>query len=128
MCCGDCPRWDFLELWLLAGVLSTLVSAVPFGQEFYGEDVKSSPDYERIVNQRHFKRILGLLEGQKIALGGETDEASCFIGAPGSCCGGEVVVGVLWGLFVCALFHHGPGLCPAHAVLSFSHLPQHQPS
>ncbi|NXF78293.1 AL3A2 dehydrogenase, partial [Sclerurus mexicanus] len=48
-------------------------------QEFYGEDVKSSPDYERIVNKRHFKRVLGLLEGQKIAHGGETDEASCFI-------------------------------------------------
>ncbi|NWH77073.1 AL3A2 dehydrogenase, partial [Piaya cayana] len=48
-------------------------------KEFYGEDVKSSPDYERIVNKRHFKRILGLLEGQKIAHGGETDEASCFI-------------------------------------------------
>ncbi|NXV91661.1 AL3A2 dehydrogenase, partial [Calonectris borealis] len=48
-------------------------------QEFYGEDVKSSPDYERIINKRHFKRILGLLEGQKIAYGGETDEASCFI-------------------------------------------------
>ncbi|XP_029884960.1 aldehyde dehydrogenase family 3 member A2-like isoform X2 [Aquila chrysaetos chrysaetos] len=48
-------------------------------QEFYGEDVKSSPDYERIVNKRHFKRILGLLEGQRIAHGGEADEASCFI-------------------------------------------------
>ncbi|NWW71549.1 AL3A2 dehydrogenase, partial [Climacteris rufus] len=48
-------------------------------KEFYGEDVKSSPDYGRIVNKRHFKRILVLLEGQKIAHGGETDEASCFI-------------------------------------------------
>ncbi|XP_050177749.1 aldehyde dehydrogenase family 3 member A2-like isoform X1 [Myiozetetes cayanensis] len=48
-------------------------------QEFYGEDVKSSPDYERIVNKRHFKRVMGLLEGQKIAHGGESDEASCFI-------------------------------------------------
>ncbi|XP_040388648.1 aldehyde dehydrogenase family 3 member A2 isoform X12 [Cygnus olor] len=48
-------------------------------QEFYGEDVKKSPDYERIVNKRHFKRIVSLLEGQKIAHGGETDEASCFI-------------------------------------------------
>ncbi|NXE87326.1 AL3A2 dehydrogenase, partial [Menura novaehollandiae] len=47
--------------------------------EFYGEDVKSSPDYERIINQRHFKRVKSLLEGQKIAHGGETDEASCFI-------------------------------------------------
>ncbi|NXM27808.1 AL3A2 dehydrogenase, partial [Oxyruncus cristatus] len=48
-------------------------------QEFYGEDVKSSPDYERIVNKRHFRRVMGLLEGQKIAHGGESDEASCFI-------------------------------------------------
>ncbi|XP_014808744.1 PREDICTED: fatty aldehyde dehydrogenase-like [Calidris pugnax] len=48
-------------------------------QEFYGEDVKSSPDYERIINKRHFKRIMGLLEGQNIAYGGQTDEASCFI-------------------------------------------------
>ncbi|NWS46261.1 AL3A2 dehydrogenase, partial [Probosciger aterrimus] len=48
-------------------------------QEFYGEDVKSSPDYERIINKRHFRRILGLMEGQKIAHGGEVDEASCFI-------------------------------------------------
>ncbi|NWR54881.1 AL3A2 dehydrogenase, partial [Bucorvus abyssinicus] len=48
-------------------------------QEFYGEDVKSSQDYERIINKHHFKRILGLLEGQKIAHGGETDEDSCFI-------------------------------------------------
>ncbi|KFW86503.1 Fatty aldehyde dehydrogenase, partial [Manacus vitellinus] len=47
--------------------------------EFYGEDVKSSPDYERIVNKRHFQRVVGLLEGQKIAHGGESDEASCFI-------------------------------------------------
>ncbi|XP_065709488.1 aldehyde dehydrogenase family 3 member A2 [Patagioenas fasciata] len=48
-------------------------------QEFYGEDVKSSPDYERIVNKRHFQRIVGLLKGQKIAHGGEADEATCFI-------------------------------------------------
>ncbi|XP_053130697.1 aldehyde dehydrogenase family 3 member A2 isoform X2 [Hemicordylus capensis] len=48
-------------------------------KEFYGEDVKLSPDYERIVNQRHFKRIVGLLEGQKVAHGGEADEATCYI-------------------------------------------------
>ncbi|XP_025020915.1 fatty aldehyde dehydrogenase isoform X1 [Python bivittatus] len=48
-------------------------------KEFYGENVKNSPDYERIVNKRHFKRIMGLLEGQKIAYGGEADESACFI-------------------------------------------------
>nr|XP_054526371.1 aldehyde dehydrogenase family 3 member A2 isoform X4 [Pan troglodytes] len=48
-------------------------------QEFYGENIKESPDYERIINLRHFKRILSLLEGQKIAFGGETDEATRYI-------------------------------------------------
>uniref|UniRef100_A0A8C8SFT5 Aldehyde dehydrogenase n=1 Tax=Pelusios castaneus TaxID=367368 RepID=A0A8C8SFT5_9SAUR len=48
-------------------------------KEFHGEDVKKSPDYERIVNKHHFKRLLRLLEGQKLAYGGESDEASCFI-------------------------------------------------
>ncbi|KAG8521885.1 Aldehyde dehydrogenase family 3 member A2, partial [Galemys pyrenaicus] len=48
-------------------------------KEFYGENIKDSPDYERIINLRHFKRILSLLEGQKIAFGGESDEATRYI-------------------------------------------------
>nr|XP_033777339.1 aldehyde dehydrogenase family 3 member A2 isoform X2 [Geotrypetes seraphini] len=48
-------------------------------KEFYGDDVKKSSDYERIVNKNHYQRVLGLLEGQKIAHGGETDEATRFI-------------------------------------------------
>ncbi|XP_058531922.1 aldehyde dehydrogenase family 3 member A2 isoform X1 [Ochotona princeps] len=48
-------------------------------KEFYGENIKESPDYERIINLRHFKRIQSLLEGQKIAFGGETDEATRYI-------------------------------------------------
>lgn len=55
-----------------------------------------SPDYERIVNKRHFQRIVGLLKGQKIAHGGEADEATCFIGASGSCWGAGGS-GCLWG-------------------------------
>ena len=50
--------------------------------------MKSTPDYERIINKRRFRRVLGLLEGQEIAYGGEADEASCFIGASGSGWGG----------------------------------------
>ncbi|XP_051023514.1 aldehyde dehydrogenase family 3 member A2 [Acomys russatus] len=48
-------------------------------KDFYGENVKESPDYERIINLRHFKRLQSLLEGQKIAFGGETDEATRYI-------------------------------------------------
>ncbi|XP_066221087.1 aldehyde dehydrogenase family 3 member A2 isoform X1 [Saccopteryx leptura] len=48
-------------------------------KEFYGDNVKESPDYERIITARHFKRVLSLLEGQKIAFGGEADEATRYI-------------------------------------------------
>uniref|UniRef100_U3FZT0 Aldehyde dehydrogenase n=1 Tax=Micrurus fulvius TaxID=8637 RepID=U3FZT0_MICFL len=48
-------------------------------KEFYGENIQESPDYERIVSKRHFKRLMGLLEGQKVAYGGESDESTCFI-------------------------------------------------
>ncbi|CAJ0930671.1 unnamed protein product [Ranitomeya imitator] len=50
-------------------------------KEFYGDNPKESVDYERIINKRHFKRIVGLLEGEKIAIGGEQDESTCYIDA-----------------------------------------------
>ncbi|KAG9492715.1 aldehyde dehydrogenase family 3 member A2 isoform X2 [Eleutherodactylus coqui] len=48
-------------------------------KEYYGDNPKESADYERIINKRHFKRVLGLLEGEKIAIGGEHDESTCYI-------------------------------------------------
>ncbi|CAI2354016.1 unnamed protein product [Caenorhabditis sp. 36 PRJEB53466] len=49
--------------------------------EFYGEDVKGSKDYARIINQRHFDRISKLLDETKGAtlIGGERDRADLFI-------------------------------------------------
>ncbi|MGH0166197.1 UNVERIFIED_CONTAM: hypothetical protein FKN15_050509 [Acipenser sinensis] len=47
--------------------------------EFYGDDPKTSPDYGRMINQRHFKRVTALLEGETVALGGEIDEADRYI-------------------------------------------------
>ncbi|XP_063312670.1 aldehyde dehydrogenase family 3 member A2 isoform X1 [Pelobates fuscus] len=47
--------------------------------EFYGDDAKNSPDYERIINKRHFKRLLELMEGENIVIGGDNDESSCYI-------------------------------------------------
>lgn len=49
-------------------------------QEFYGEDARKSPDYGRIINSRHFQRVMGLLEGQKVAYGGTGDAATRYIG------------------------------------------------
>ncbi len=48
------------------------------------EDIKQSPDYCRIVNQRHFDRVLALLEdaqskGARTPVGGEHDAAEQFV-------------------------------------------------
>ncbi|PSN35886.1 Fatty aldehyde dehydrogenase [Blattella germanica] len=48
-------------------------------KEWYGNDVKSSPDLGRIVSERHYKRLVPLLENGKVAIGGETDPNERFI-------------------------------------------------
>ena len=38
----------------------------------YGDDPLQNPDYGRIVNEKHFKRLLGLIEPDKVAAGGRS--------------------------------------------------------
>ncbi|WP_340062998.1 aldehyde dehydrogenase [Ascidiimonas aurantiaca] len=45
----------------------------------YGSDPSISPDYPRIINTKNFDRLTGLLEGQKIVLGGTTRSSDRFI-------------------------------------------------
>uniref|UniRef100_A0A672L337 Aldehyde dehydrogenase 3 family, member A1 n=1 Tax=Sinocyclocheilus grahami TaxID=75366 RepID=A0A672L337_SINGR len=40
---------------------------------------KVSPDYCRIINTRHFDRVLALMNECTIALGGESDRSQCYI-------------------------------------------------
>ncbi|XP_074035963.1 aldehyde dehydrogenase, dimeric NADP-preferring [Leptinotarsa decemlineata] len=47
--------------------------------KWYGENIKESPDYGRIVNRNHFQRIVKLLEGSKIAVGGKHDIDDLYI-------------------------------------------------
>ncbi|XP_067101911.1 aldehyde dehydrogenase family 3 member A2-like [Osmerus mordax] len=48
-------------------------------KEFYTEDPKTFEDYGRIINQRHFKRVMGLMEGSTVAVGGDSDQSQCYI-------------------------------------------------
>ena len=48
-------------------------------RKFFGKDAKSSPDYPRIISERHFDRVAGLIEGGKIAIGGESDRTEKYI-------------------------------------------------
>ncbi len=46
---------------------------------FYGEEPKRSPDFARLVNERHFDRVAKLIEPHKAAIGGETDRSERYI-------------------------------------------------
>ncbi|MHA8093903.1 aldehyde dehydrogenase family protein [Aquirufa lenticrescens] len=53
-------------------------------ETFYGKNVAKSKDYARIVNRRHFDRIVSLLDdakekGAQVLFGGKTDADDCFI-------------------------------------------------
>lgn len=48
-------------------------------KKFYGEDVKSSPDYPRIINKKNFDRLKNLMSNENIVHGGNFDQENLFI-------------------------------------------------
>ena len=48
-------------------------------KSFYGDQVKASSDYPRIINEKHFDRLKGLILPGKIAIGGELSKEDKFI-------------------------------------------------
>ncbi|RDD38919.1 Fatty aldehyde dehydrogenase [Trichoplax sp. H2] len=48
-------------------------------EKFYGEDPKKSADFCRMISLRHLKRVAGLIDENKVAVGGEVDENDKFI-------------------------------------------------
>ena len=45
----------------------------------YGKNAINSPDFARIVSDNHFQRICGLIDQQKVLVGGQSDPVSRFI-------------------------------------------------
>jgi aldehyde dehydrogenase (NAD+) len=48
-------------------------------QQTYGDDPAASPEYGRIVNERHLDRLTGLLGSGRPVVGGEHDRASRYL-------------------------------------------------
>ena len=46
---------------------------------FFGENAQKSPDFARIVNDRQFDRLVGLLDEGKVLIGGNSDKSDRFI-------------------------------------------------
>jgi len=47
--------------------------------QFYGQDPKQSPDYGRMVNDRHYARLVGLLKSGEVFHGGQHDPKDRYI-------------------------------------------------
>lgn len=48
-------------------------------REQYGEKPLENPDYGKIINEKHFHRLRGLMDQNKVIYGGETDPDTCRI-------------------------------------------------
>ncbi len=45
----------------------------------YGENPLQNPDYGRIVNEKHFQRLLGLIDQNKVVIGGQSSQTTLQI-------------------------------------------------
>ena len=48
-------------------------------RQLYGADPLAGPDLPKIINEKHFNRVAGLMAGGRIAVGGRTDPAARHI-------------------------------------------------
>jgi aldehyde dehydrogenase (NAD+) len=66
------PDFVLVDRRIHDGLLQSLKQAL---REFYGEDSHQSPDYSRIVNNRHFDRLAGYLGTGRVVHGGRHERS-----------------------------------------------------
>ncbi|MCA9708422.1 MAG: aldehyde dehydrogenase [Myxococcales bacterium] len=70
------PDYLLVEASVHDGLLARMKAAL---HDFFGDDPKRSPDLGRIINDRHFARLVQLIDPQKVAAGGTHDAAERYI-------------------------------------------------
>lgn len=70
------PDYLLVHEKIASGLIDSLSTEI---RSFFGADPQLSPDYARIVNERHFERLLGLLRGTDIVVGGQADAQKKYI-------------------------------------------------
>jgi aldehyde dehydrogenase (NAD+) len=69
------PDYLLVDRQIKPALLAALQKTI---REFYGNDPSQSPDYGRIISDRHFSRLADLLQGE-ILMGGETKAEERYI-------------------------------------------------
>lgn len=70
------PDYILVERSVHDGLVARMKGAIV---DFYGDDPQKSPDYGRIINERHFTRLVRLLDDDKVVHGGTYDATDRYI-------------------------------------------------
>jgi aldehyde dehydrogenase (NAD+) len=70
------PDYVIVEKAFADTLVAALTSKI---KAFYGDDARQSPDYGRIINERHIARLTSYLDKQNIVYGGQLDAANKYI-------------------------------------------------
>ncbi|MCU0524764.1 MAG: aldehyde dehydrogenase [Elainella sp. Prado103] len=70
------PDYLLVDREIKPALLAAMQAAV---REFYGDDPSQSPDYARIVSDKHWQRLSQYLQDGQVLIGGETDATSRYI-------------------------------------------------
>jgi aldehyde dehydrogenase (NAD+) len=67
-------------LWVHRSQKANLLDGIrKYLSRFYGEDLRESPDFARIINRHHFNRLRRLLEKGDVIIGGQSDPQDLYI-------------------------------------------------
>lgn len=70
------PDYVLVEQSVAAAFVDEVAKAAT---DFYGSDAQASDSYGRIVSPRHFDRLVSLMSGGTVAVGGQSDASSRYI-------------------------------------------------
>lgn len=70
------PDYVYVHESIRSDFLNELALAI---QQFYGHDPLVSEDYGKIINERHYDRLINLLDPDKVVIGGQTDRETLYI-------------------------------------------------
>ena len=70
------PDYILVKKQIKADFTKALIEEI---KQAYGNDIKASEDFPRIINEKNTQRLANMLNQETISFGGEIDETTCYI-------------------------------------------------